>query len=215
MQQLFSRSMKTLLPIGYFPPISYFAYFLRGETTIETKEHFVKQSIRSRCTILGANGPLNLLVPRAKSDVRKTIEDTLIHDETDWKTLHWRSLQSAYRKSPYFEYYEDDMKPFFEQPHTHHLQVGLDSIQLVLGLLNFEFKPERTTSYQSDFDGLDLRKTWNKIDYLNQNPVQSFPEYIQVFSDRFKFEQDLSILDLLFCLGPRSIAYLKGLELTK
>jgi len=207
--------MKTLLPVGYFPPISYFAYLLRDEVTLEKKEHFVKQSLRNRCTILGANGSLNLLVPREKSNVRLRIDQTRIHDETDWKTLHWRSLEAAYRQSPYFEYYEDDMHPFFKKEHTHHFQTNLESIQLVCDLLDVEFKPELTTDYTADFDGLDLRSTWNKQDYIEQNPAKSYPRYIQVFSDRHEFAQDLSILDILFCLGPRAVDYLKQLELTK
>lgn len=207
--------MKTLLPVGYFPPISYFAYLLRDEVTIETKEHFVKQSLRNRCTILGANGSLNLLVPRTKSNERLTMEQTQIHDETDWKTLHWRSLEAAYRKSPYFEYYEDELEPFFKKAHTHHLPLGLESIQLVCELLGIAFKPETSSSYQTNFDGLDMRNAWNKQNYLEQSPVVSFPTYIQVFNDRHAFEPDLSILDLLFCLGPRAVDYLKALELTK
>lgn len=207
--------MKTLLPVGYFPPISYFAYLLRDEITIETKEHFVKQSLRNRCTILGANGPLNLLVPRTKSNERLTVEQTQIHDETDWKTLHWRSLEAAYRKSPYFEYYEDELEPFFKKAHTHHLPLGLESIELVCGLLDLPFKPEITSNYQTGFDGFDMRSAWNKQEYAEQNPVKSYPTYIQVFNDRHAFVQDLSILDLLFCLGPRAVDYLKELELTK
>lgn len=207
--------MKTLLPVGYFPPISYFAYLLRDDVTIEQKEHFVKQSLRNRCTILGANGPLNLLVPRTKSNVRLTIKETTIHDETDWKTLHWRSLEAAYRKSPYFEYYEDELQPFFQKAHTHHFQCNMQSIQIVCELLSIEFKPKFTSEYLAEFDGLDLRSSWNKQNYLEQNPATSYPTYIQVFNDRHAFAPDLSILDLLFCLGPRAVDYLKALELTK
>jgi hypothetical protein len=214
-QQLFSRSMKAVFPIGYFPPISYFAYLIRNEVTIEAKEHFVKQSLRNRCAILGANGPLNLLIPRAKSNQRLTIEQVQVHEETDWKTLHWRSLEAAYRNSPYFEYYEDDFQVFFKKDYTHHFQLNLASIQLVCNLLDIELKPEFTSEYQINFDGLDLRNAWNKQEYAEKNPANSYPRYIQVFSDRHEFAQDLSILDILFCLGPRTIDYLKELELTK
>ncbi len=207
--------MKTLLPIGYFPPISYFAYLLRDEVTFELKEHFVKQSLRNRCAILGANGPLNLLVPRTKSNVRLPVSKTTIHDETDWKTLHWRSLEAAYRQSPYFEYYEDEMHPFFKKEHTHHYSLAIESMQLVCELLSIDFKPEFTSNYNSEFDGLDLRKAWNKQNYIEQNPAASYPRYIQVFNDRHEFSPDLSILDLLFCLGPRAVDYLKELALTK
>jgi hypothetical protein len=213
--QLFSQSMAAvLLPIGYFPPISYFAYLMRNQVSIEKKEYFVRQSFRSRCTILGANGPLQLVVPREKSPVRLTIDKTVIHAETDWKTLHWRSLEAAYRSSPYFEYYEDDIKPFFQANQTQHFQTGYDSVKLILNLFGLNFEPKITLKYQTEFDGLDLRNAWNKQDYLKRNPVKEFPKYIQVFSDRHPFAPDLSILDLLFCEGPRSTDYLSGLELT-
>jgi hypothetical protein len=207
--------MKVLLPIAYFPPISYFAYLVQNEITFEKHEHFVKQSLRNRCTIMGANGPLNLLVPRTKSEVRLTIEHAKIHDEEDWKTLHWRSLESAYRKSPYFEYYEDELLPFFKKDHTHHFQLGLESIQIIFQLLGIEFKHEFTTKYEAEFDGLDLRSVWNKQDYSLQNPIKSYPRYIQVFSDRHKFEPDVCMLDLLFCQGPRAVDYLRSLKFVK
>ncbi len=207
--------MNTVLPIGYFPPISYIAYLLRDEVRIEAKEHFVKQSLRNRCTILGANGPLHLLVPKQKSNIRQFMDASVIYNETDWKTLHWRSLESAYRKSPYFEFYEDDIHAFFQKQHTKHLALGIESTQLICGLLDIEFNVELTDEYVTEFDGLDLRNAWNKQEYAKNQPVESFESYIQVFSDRQKFIPDLSILDLLFCQGPRPVEYLKGLKLTK
>lgn len=201
------------MPIGYFPPISYFAVLIRAKATFEKKEHFVKQSLRNRCTILGANGPLNLLVPRVKSNVRQTMDETQIHDETDWKTLHWRSLEAAYRNSPYFEYYEDELKPFFEKEHSHHFQLGLESISKICEMLQVEFNAEFTTEYQTQTDLIDLRNSWNKKESAVTPICAEFPDYIQVFSDRHPFAPDLSILDLLFCLGPRSIDYLSSLKL--
>lgn len=214
MQRLFSRAMKTLLPIGYFPPISYFVYLLNTDVSMEAKEHFVKQSLRSRCTVLGANGPLHLLVPRLRSDERQLMDQTIIDQASDWKTLHWRSLESAYRKSPYFEYYEHHFEAFFSENHTNHFELGLRSVQLVCQLLKVTFEPSITTEYVAEFEGLDLRSAWNKQNYAAKAPVEKLPAYIQVFSDRFSFESDLSILDLLFCEGPRSVDYLRELKLT-
>lgn len=204
--------MNVLLPVGYFPPISYFAWLLGNTVTIERKEHFVKQSQRSRCTIMGANGPQHLLVPREKTE-SKGIEDSLIHSETDWKTQHWRSLIAAYRNSPYFEFYEDELQPFFERNHTHHFQLGVESIQLVCEIFKIEFDPRFTESFQTETEQLDLRNAWNKRDYAANPPATEFEQYIQVFRDRHPFEPDLSILDLLFCVGPSSIDYLQNLKL--
>lgn len=174
----------------------------------------MKQSIRNRCTILGANGPLNLLVPRTKPTKRQTMEDAITHDEADWRKLHWRSLDSAYRNSPYFEYYEDELKPFFETGERNILTLNLTSIETICAILGLEVSMKKTTDYVADFDGLDLRNVWNKIPYRKNNPVESYPRYIQVFNDRHPFVEDLSILDLLFCLGPKSVDYLNNLCLT-
>lgn len=162
---------------------------------------------------MGSNGPLKLLVPRAKATKRQPIEESEIHNETDWKTLHWRSLVAAYRNSPYFEYYEDDLKPFFEKNHTHHFQLGLESIELICQLLDIQFNPSFTKEYILDSEQIDLRNAWNKRNYAEKQPVIEFPEYIQVFSDRHSFAPDMSILDLLFCMGPQSVDYLRKLEL--
>lgn len=206
--------MKALLPIGYFPPISYFAYVLRADVTLERHEHYVKQSLRSRCTIIGANGPLQLHVPRSKTDQRQTIGQCAIHNTDEWRKLHWRSLVSAYRNSPYFAYYEDELLPFFEEEHTNLFELGLKSLHLVCGILGIERTFQLTEHYVADFQGLDLRNAWNKRNYELQSPIQHFPSYIQVFSDRFAFMPDLSILDLVFCQGPRSVEYLQNLKLS-
>ena len=201
------------MPIGYFPPISYFAWLLENDVTLERKEHYVKQSLRSRCTIMGSNGPLNLLVPRVKASKRQPIDESETHNETDWKTVHWRSIVAAYRNSPFFEYYEDELKPFFEKNHTHHFQLGLDSIEVISQLLEISFEPSFTEEYLTESEQKDLRNAWNKREYASKQPVKDFPEYIQVFSDRHPFTTDQSILDLLFCTGPQSVEYLKKLEL--
>lgn len=206
--------MDVLLPAAYFPPISYLAYMLNNSVTIETQEHFVKQSIRSRCTILGANGILNLQVPRAKSKHRQSVSESEIHyQDEDWRKLHWRSLEAAYRNSPFFEFYANELKPFFEKEHTHHLNIAVESTQLIARLMNISIAFELSTSYQPSVEGLDLRNAWNKKDYRENPPVSEFPNYIQVFADRQRFVQDLSVLDLLFCQGPQSLDYLKNLKL--
>lgn len=213
MQRLFSRSMKVLLPSGYFPPISYFAALAQYEPVIETKEHFIKQSLRNRCSIIGANGPLNLYVPRTKSSAKEPMDECLIHHEENWKTLHWRSLEAAYRNSPYYIYYEHELKSFFDEDYTHLFQLGVKSVELSCKLLGIDRSLEKTKEYAVDFAGMDLRNAWNKKEYVVNPPVKHCPPYIQVFSDRHVFSPDLSILDLLFCIGPSSKQYLQKLEL--
>lgn len=205
--------MNVLLPVGYFPPISYFAWLIQNDVILERKEHFVKQSLRSRCTVLGANGPLQLNVPRAGSSSKQPIDECIIFNRTDWKLQHWRSLEAAYRNSPFFEYYEPKLKPLFEKKSTNLFELGLASIELTCKLLNIRFEPAFTSSHELHPKEIDLRNAWNKQNYATKKPVKAFPEYIQVFSDRQAFVTDLSILDVLFCLGPQTLEYLNNLEL--
>lgn len=207
--------MHVLLPIAYFPPISYFAWLIKNDLVLERKEHFVKQSLRSRCEILGANGTLHLNVPKTKVQGKEPVDECEIFSEIDWKTQHWRSLEAAYRNSPFFDYYADELKPLFEKEHTYLFQLGLESTELICEFLNIRFEPTFTSSHEVIPKELDLRNAWNKRDYSEKPPVKAFPEYIQVFSDRHAFVPDLSILDLLFCLGPQSVEYLKKLELNE
>ena len=162
---------------------------------------------------MGANGPLNLLVPKVNETARFTIEESTIHDDARWKTQHWRSLVAAYRNSPYFDYYEEKLQLFFEDEHAHHFQLGLKSIELICELLQIPFSPNFTEEYKTEVEQIDLRNAWNKRNYADKHPVQEFPEYIQVFSDRHPFAPDLSMLDLLFCMGPLATEYLKNLRL--
>lgn len=163
---------------------------------------------------MGANGCLNLLVPRIKPSGKQTIMESQIHTETNWRTLHWRSLVAAYRNSPYFEYYEDEFKAFFEKDYTHHFNLNVDSITLVCEMLQLSFEKRFSSEYETEPPAIDLRSAWNKQERCKRPVCTVFPKYIQVFSDRHAFNPDLSILDLLFCLGPSSVDYLNNLETT-
>lgn len=175
----------------------------------------MKQSLRSRCHVFGANGPLHLNVPKAKSENRTPIDECKIFSGENWKVQHWRSLESAYKNSPFFDYYADELKPFFEEEHTLLFELGLKSIQTICEFLNIQFEPSFTSTYEVEPNATDLRNAWNKKEYASKPPVKIFHEYIQVFADRHPFQADLSILDLLFCLGPQSVEHLKNLELNE
>jgi hypothetical protein len=208
--------MHILLPSAYFPPISYFAYLLSPKVsriTIEAKEHFVKQSIRSRCTVADPHGRLTLFVPKEKTGNRSVMDEVRCVEDAHWRRTHWRSLADSYRSSPYFEYYEDDFQPFFSETENRIFHIGQSSIRKVCALLRVPLEVEWTTEFHEGHDVLDLRNAWNNKDYREHPPVAHLPRYIQVFEDRNEFLPDLSILDLLFCQGPKSLDYLRGLEL--
>ncbi len=208
--------MHIILPSAYFPPISYFAYLLSPKVsriTIEAKEHFVKQSIRSRCTVADPHGRLTLYVPKEKTGNRSVMDQVRTVEDAHWRRTHWRSLADSYRSSPYFEYYEDDFQPFFSEPENRIFHIGQSSIHKVCELLRVPLQVEWTTEFYEGSDALDLRNAWNNKDYREHPPVAHLPRYIQVFEDRNEFLPDLSILDLLFCKGPKSLDYLRELEL--
>lgn len=208
--------MHIILPSAYFPPISYFAYLtspLVTRVTMEAKEHFVKQSIRSRCTVADPHGRLTLHVPKERTGNRAVMDAVRTVEGEHWRRTHWRSIADSYRSSPYFEYYEDDFEPFFKEQDDLIFDIGQRSIAKVCELLRIPFNVETTAEFWEGDDALDLRNAWNNKQWREHPPVAHFPVYTQVFCDRNPFLADLSILDLLFCLGPKGLDYLNGLEL--
>ncbi len=194
-----------ILPACYLPPAAYFMVLLRHQEKgiqVEQYEHYPKQTYRSRTSILAANGKLDLYIPVRKGNMAHTImKDVRISYDADWQRLHWMSLQTAYRSSAYFEYYEDDFARFYEKKYEFLLEYNLELTRLILRLLKTAVEPALTASYRTDYpEALDFR---NKI-HPKKPPVMEMKPYHQVFSDRFDFIPDLSIVDLLFNQGPRS-----------
>ena len=194
---------QVLLPTAYWGSIAYQAHLLQHDCLIEVNEYFVKQSIRSRCQILGANKPLTLNVPRVRKSSSKTaVKDLCINYDHPWQKEHWKSLMSAYRSSPYFEYYEKEIASLYEEKINTLLELNIRIQHKLFELLSIEKELQFTCSYQKEFEGLDLR---------NQNFVTDCPSYTQVFGT--DFTPNLSILDLLFNEGPNSETYLLELSL--
>ncbi len=194
---------QVLLPTAYWGSIAYQAYLLQHDCIIEVNEYFIKQSTRSRCQILGANKSLTLNVPRVrKSSSKTTVKELCINYDHPWQKEHWQSLISAYRSSPYFEYYEDELAPLYQENANTLLELNTRIQNKLFELLEIDKTLEFTASYQKEFQGLDLRKHHFKTDC---------PSYTQVFGTNFT--PNLSILDLLFNKGPNSEIYLLELSL--
>jgi len=196
----------TLLPAAYWAPIEYYAYLLQHHCKLEVEEHFVKQTIRSRCQIASANNILTLHIPKVRKNSSKTlVKDLRINHDTAWQKQHWNSIVSAYNSSPFFEYYQDDIAPLYEEKPSFILDWNNKTQELLDSLLNLEIVLPQTNSYQKDIDGLDLRNyTFDK---------KTLPPYTQVFSEKHGFIPNLSILDLLFNEGPNTETYLQALSL--
>ena len=197
-----------LLPTAYLAPISYYAILLQDPNCrIELNEHFIKQSIRNRCDIYGANGKLRLSIPKQRKGSSKTIIENLkISYRNNWQKQHWNAIESAYNSSPFFEYYKDELKPFFEEKEEYLVNFNNKLQNVILSILQQENIIKNTTEYLHKGDFFDLRNyTWK---------LKNQEKYDQVFMEKQGFIPNLSILDLLFNLGPESIDYLHNIDLS-
>ena len=193
-----------LLPTAYFPPVSYFTVLnANPRVSIEFFEHFVKQSYRNRCCIYSPNGKQNLVVPIEQRSERTLVKDIKVAYTEDWARNHWRSLEAAYRRSAYFEYYEDEIAPLIlGKKHTYLIDLNQEITSLLLKILKISCVLEQTPNYTKVEIG-DFRDKFSP-----KNPPATTLPYSQVFDNKFGLIPDLSILDLLFNQGPRSIDFL-------
>ena len=194
-----------VLPMFYLPPVEYFAQLnnYNPDFVIEKHEHFPKQTYRNRANIYSPDGMLTLVVPVIKgSKVHTPIKDVKISYDFRWQRLHWMSLQGCYRRSAYFEYYEDEFAPFYEKKETFLFDYNDQLFQLILKLLKIKATVNYTETYEVEHPALaDFRQNINskKESNFHQKP------YFQVFDERHGFMKNLSIVDLLFNQGPQSI----------
>jgi hypothetical protein len=197
-----------VLPCFYFPPVSYFESWINSENIyLEQWENFPKQTYRNRCMIQGANGKLPLIIPIEHSGAR-ILKDIKISYASSWQKLHIKSLQSAYQRSPYFEYYEDNLLKLLKKKETFLLDLNLKTLQWACSILKFECTYTLTEEYAKNTKFIDARESFNA---KKESPYKN-KKYIQVFSDRFEFMNDLSIIDLICNLGPKSATYITNVE---
>ncbi|MGX1024187.1 WbqC family protein [Psychroflexus sp. MBR-150] len=197
--------------LPYFGPISFYKSLVEyKEIYIEAAENYQKQSYRNRQNIYGANGKLMLNIPVKHSGSKQRLKyrESQIENDFYWQDLHFKSLETAYRTSPYFEFFEDDIEPLFKEKFNSLFDFNLKCFKTTLDLLDLDIKIEMTSEYLEKYNDIDdqreLIKAKSKTDY-NIKP------YHQVFEDKYGFISNLSILDLLFNLGPESVNYLKNL----
>ena len=198
--------MDILLQPTYFPSISTFVAMAKAETiTFEMDDNFQKQTNRNRMYIYSPNGlqMLNIPVKHSKEAHQKTI-DIKIETDFNWQKQHFKSLEAAYRSSPFFEYFEDDIRKIFDKKHTFLLDLNFETMTLVSKCLGLPFDYKKTEEYFNEVPQfLDYRTLAN-----GKKDTSKFESYTQVFGEKFGFINNLSILDLLFNEGRYAKEYL-------
>ena len=208
-----------LLSTAYFPPIQYYSKLVQENPIyIECFENYAKQSYRNRCDILGANGRLTLSVPVLKGARKKILtKDIQIEYVENWQKIHFKGIESAYRKSPYYEYYIDDIAPIFNKDFKYLIDLNEHIMSILNEIIEINPQIERTTDYIKDTSGyIDWREGIHPKKSKRQED-ENYAEvaYTQVFSDKFEYQENLSILDLIFNLGPESLIHLNKTIKTK
>lgn len=196
-----------LLSSAYFAPVQWFQKLYRyDKVVIDTDENYLKQTYRNRCIIGAANGTQTLTVPIEGSGWMKHMRDIRISDHGNWRHLHWHALISAYGDSPFFEFYADDLRPFFERRWTFLYDFNLEITHTLCQLLDITPVILPSDSDDSKADA-DFRMVIHPKHPLPDPDFQP-KRYYQVFEQRNGFQPNLSILDLLFNMGNESIFYL-------
>ena len=198
---------KVLIHPSYFPSISHFIAMAQAETIVfEMEDNFQKQTNRNRMYIYSPNGIQLLNVPvKHSKEIHQKIKDVRIENDFGWQKQHFKSLDAAYRSSPFFEYFEDDILPIFEKKHDFLMDLNLEAIAIVSKCLGMPLNYQETTEYFHKVDGVaDNRSLVN-----GKKDTTIIESYTQVFDDKHGFINNLSILDLLFNEGRYAMDYLK------
>lgn len=204
--------MNCTLPSVYFGNIQYFSKFIEFENiNIEIFDNFQKQTFRNRCEIYSANGKLNLTVPVIKNHNKKTLtKDILIDFTENWQKNHFKSIESAYRSTPYYQYYIDDFIIIFNYKYKYLLDINNQITETILKVLNIEKSFSYTKEF-NEFSENDFRQTISPK--CKSTLLANIPNYYQVFEHKHGFIHNLSIIDLIFNEGTDSKQYL--LEFSK
>lgn len=191
-----------ILSSAYLAPVEYYSALAKAETIfLEHYDSYVKQTYRNRCNIAAANGVLSLTIPVEKSGGEKVLtRDIRISQHNEWQIHHWKSIESAYNSTPFFEYYKDDLFPFYEKKWNFLWDFNFEIQAKVLELLEINPKIQLTENYKTEWDEsvIDLR---DKIHPKKEKQHSDSKPYYQVFDQRFGFQPNLSIIDLLFNMG--------------
>ncbi|MBR0503562.1 MAG: WbqC family protein [Paludibacteraceae bacterium] len=202
-------SQSVLLSSAYLAPIEYYQAIAQNDATIiEQYDHFEKQTYRSRCRILTCNQVMDLVVPIIRPKERCPFKEIKISYTEKWQQTHWRAIESAYNKSPFFEYYKEDYEPFFTKKYDYLIDLNQGLLETTMQLIHLYTPLSLSKTYQKEEElvGItDMRRSFHP----KQIHTKTNKPYYQVFDQKFGFQPHLSIIDLLFNMGPETILYLK------
>ena len=204
--------MTILLSSYYFGPVQAYSHIAGADKVlIEQHDHYSRRTYRNRTAILVANGVMNLTVPVIKPKGKTAVKDVRISYDTNWQKNHWRSIESAYNNSPFFEYYSDDIRHIFEKKWDFLIDLNHETLMAACDILETEASIELTEEYMSGTEGVeDLREIIHpKKDPGIFDPAFRPVIYRQVFSETLDFVPNLSILDLIFNKGPEAVSVLE------
>ena len=204
--------MKALLSSTYFGPVQWYQKLNRyDECLIERHESFIKQTYRNRMIIATTNGPLALTIP-TNHDTSMAMKDIRISDHANWRHVHWNALLSAYGESPFFEYYQDDIRPFYEKKYDFLFDFNMEIMEKMIELLDIrpnvkvtdEYFPKDNIQHSQIVDFRDAIRPKKPLPDPDFTPKR----YYQVYEQKFGFLPNMSILDLLFNEGNEAIFHL-------
>ncbi len=201
-----------LLPAAYLAPIEYYTYLVNEHCLIEQHSHYAKQTYANRCNIATANGIESLSIPIIKPQDKCPLCDIRISSHNNWRQIHWRAISSAYSSSPFFEYYQDDLAPFFEKKFEFLLDFNIQIQDKILDLLDYkDVNYQLTDNYINcpKINIIDMRELMHPKKNSVSLHNDSANLYYQVFDHKLGFIPNLSIVDLLFNMGNESRIYLK------
>ena len=196
----------------YFPSIAQCVAMVQAKKVwFEVCDNYQKQTYRNRMTIYGAQGKMPLTVPVIYSQKnRQLYKDIRISNAENWQDLHWKSIQSAYSSSPFFEFYEHDLLPLFQDEATHLMDFNFKCLDAVMACLQHDLVFETTTSFELQ---PQLKTDYRHLVDHRKESDHPLKTYVQVFDDKHGFIPNLSILDLIFNEGPNALLYLERQQL--
>ena len=201
-----------IYPVLYNGPVQYFAHLIREEEIIlEQYDSYIKQTYRNRCNIIGPNGLLTLSIPVKRIRGTKSLfKEVRVDYDKPWNRIHWKSLLASYAASPFFEFFRDELAPFYEKHYEFLVDLNKALLEKTLQMMALDIPLILTNEFKTISGDNDPRNFIHpKLDARKADARFSPIVYHQVFEEKHGFQPNLSILDLLFNEGPRAKDILK------